>query len=49
MGTNTEMVRDDPLYIGLRRPSAPLEKVSDHSPSSAEEAGVDGDVADMST
>jgi hypothetical protein len=28
MGTNTESIRNDPLYIGLRRPRATLQEVS---------------------
>lgn len=28
MGTNTESIRDDPLYLGLRRPRASLEEAT---------------------
>lgn len=29
MGTNTETIRNDPLYIGLRRPRASLEEATE--------------------
>lgn len=29
MGTNTETIREDPLYLGLRRPRASLQEATE--------------------